>query len=170
MLLFGWYRNNLVPEKSNETGPGKIWCRYRKIPRNLVPVPENSRKFSIFGVEPKKVQVLVPKYLVPEKVPVPVTEKIGPEKSTDTGTGKVWSQKELVPEKSTGTGTVTGTLTLCLYPKNPPRPHPLVGQQRKSPLESHILTHFSHHVVQRSGMTAVNLQRITSQSEAKNNK
>ena len=104
------YRKNLVPEKSTGIGTRKYWYRYWRIPGNLVPVPENSRKFSIFGVEPKKVQVLVPKYLVPEKVPVPVTEKIGPEKSTDTGTGKVWSQKELVPEKSTGTGTVTGTL------------------------------------------------------------
>ena len=36
--------------------------------------------------------------LIPEKMPVP--EKIGPEKSTGSSTGKIWSQKKIpVPEK-----------------------------------------------------------------------
>ena len=63
---------------------GKIW--YRKLPGNLVLVPENSQEFSTFWV-----------------VPVSVREKIGLGKKYQY---RYWKNKKIVLERSTGTGKI----------------------------------------------------------------
>ena len=63
---------------------GKIW--YRKLPGDLVLVPENSQEFSTFWV-----------------VPVSVREKIGLGKKYQY---RYWKNKKIVLERSTGTGKI----------------------------------------------------------------
>ena len=90
---------------------GKIW--YRKLPGDLVLVPENSQEFSTFWV-----------------VPVSVREKIGLGKKyqyrywknkkivleRSTGTGKIWSRKKVsVLENILGTVTLWGAKTAAVF-------------------------------------------------------
>jgi len=89
---------------------------------HMVPVLSRSREFSLFL---DGTGTGTGKNWSREKVPVPVSEKIGPgkkyrsryrknlvpEKSTGPGTGKNWSRKKVpvpVPEK------ILGTVTLCI--------------------------------------------------------